>query len=856
MPAALDEIRRVVTVFRELRSGVTADGRTSSKSPSGTLSTAEAISVVTNGLALAAHFGDGRLRAADVAAGIVGAVVKDPVADRVAWTEYLEAVARERPDWADFYAPAADVSRDERVSVRVFGIRHHGPGSARSLRARPGGASTPDAVLVEGPADADPLLAAGRRPGMEPPVALLAYVADDPADGRVLAVAVFSPGVAGDHLGAAGTGCASRFCDLPAGSHARRRTSASGEGRSAVRGDPLAALASAAGYDDPERWWDDVVESRLDGASPFPALTEAMAALREDHDPAADPRRRCGRPACAGCCGRRLKAGHERVAVVCGAWHAPALAGPLPPAGGRRPRAPRAGPRARCRSPGCRGRTRRLASASGYGAGVDVARAGTTTCGPPPTSRSPAGSPRSPRVLRSRTCRCPPRTSSRRSGSPTAWRRCAAGRWPGWPRSTEATRAVLCEGDEVCRSPASPTTSSSASGSAPCPTTAPTVPLEADLARTGRAPADQARGDRPQTLDLDLRKPNDLAGPGCCTGSGCSGSTGAPRPAARSRNRAPSARPGRWPGGRSCRSPWSRRRRGAPRSRRGHRRAGRPVAAAAGTLAELTADRWRPACWPTCRGRCAALLHALDERAALDADVVHLMEALPALVRAQRYGDVRGTDTAALGRVVDGAAGADLRRRCPRRSPASTTTPRRLLRRRIDEVHAAIGAASTHDGPTRWLATLAGLADRGRPPRPARRAGCVRLLRDAGAPRRDAAGRGCSARCRSASTPPEKAAWVEGFLAGGGAAAGPRRRPARAAGRLGRRAGRAGVRRRAAAAAADVRRVLRRRAARSIARRRRPGLRRRAAAAAADVDLERAAGGARHGRAAPGGADA
>lgn len=99
----LDEVRRVVTVFRELRAGVTADGRTTIKSPSGTLSTAEAISVVTNGVALAAHFGDGRLGAADVAAGLLGAVVKDPVQDRIVWQEYLETVVRERPGWLDLY---------------------------------------------------------------------------------------------------------------------------------------------------------------------------------------------------------------------------------------------------------------------------------------------------------------------------------------------------------------------------------------------------------------------------------------------------------------------------------------------------------------------------------------------------------------------------------------------------------------------------------------------------------------------------------------------------------------------------------------------------------------------------------
>lgn len=101
-PAA-DEIRRVVTIFRELRDGMTIDGGTSLKVPSGTLSTAEAISVVTNGLSLAAHFGDGALSADDVAAGVVGAVVRDPVHDGVAWREYLEAVVAQRDGWDDFY---------------------------------------------------------------------------------------------------------------------------------------------------------------------------------------------------------------------------------------------------------------------------------------------------------------------------------------------------------------------------------------------------------------------------------------------------------------------------------------------------------------------------------------------------------------------------------------------------------------------------------------------------------------------------------------------------------------------------------------------------------------------------------
>lgn len=100
---ALTEIRRVVTIFRELRSGVTEDGKVKVKSPSGTLSTAEAISVVSSGMALAAHFGDGSLSADDLAAGVYGAIVKDPVQDAVVWKEYLETVVKDRDDWRDLY---------------------------------------------------------------------------------------------------------------------------------------------------------------------------------------------------------------------------------------------------------------------------------------------------------------------------------------------------------------------------------------------------------------------------------------------------------------------------------------------------------------------------------------------------------------------------------------------------------------------------------------------------------------------------------------------------------------------------------------------------------------------------------
>ena len=108
-PPALQEIRRIVTIFRELRNGVTLDGKTKVKMPSGTLSTAEAISVVNNGLAMAAYFGDGQLKANDLASSIIGAIVKDPVQDKLVWQEYLETVVKPRDEWKDIYRACRDM---------------------------------------------------------------------------------------------------------------------------------------------------------------------------------------------------------------------------------------------------------------------------------------------------------------------------------------------------------------------------------------------------------------------------------------------------------------------------------------------------------------------------------------------------------------------------------------------------------------------------------------------------------------------------------------------------------------------------------------------------------------------------
>lgn len=99
-----EEIARVLTIFRELRSGATADGKVTLKTPSGSLSTAEAIVTMVGGLSQAAWFDGGKLDAEGLAASLVGAIVKDPVQDKLVLEEYLETVLKKRPDYAGYYA--------------------------------------------------------------------------------------------------------------------------------------------------------------------------------------------------------------------------------------------------------------------------------------------------------------------------------------------------------------------------------------------------------------------------------------------------------------------------------------------------------------------------------------------------------------------------------------------------------------------------------------------------------------------------------------------------------------------------------------------------------------------------------
>jgi hypothetical protein len=261
----------------------------------------------------------------------------------------------------------------------------------------------PDQVLIEGPADADPLLGWAVTEGMAPPVALLAYAADHASVAAFWPYAVFSPEWQA-LTWALRAEVPVSFCDLPASMAlaARDEQPAPSPTRRPERIDPLATLAGAAGYDDAERWWDDVVESRLDGASPFPALLEAMAELRHDASEGTESPRGAAPGKAAlpteslhearreahmrQAIRRALRQGRRRIAVVCGAWHAPAVTLPLPPAAADL-QTLRGTPKRKVTLTWVPWTHDRLATASGYGAGI-TSRAGTTTCGPPPTGPS------------------------------------------------------------------------------------------------------------------------------------------------------------------------------------------------------------------------------------------------------------------------------------------------------------------------------------------------------------------------------------------------------------------------------------------------------------------------------------
>lgn len=535
------------------------------------------------------------------------------------------------------------------AEVTLLGVRHHGPGSARAVAAALE-RLRPDAVLVEGPPEAEPILWLAAAKDMVPPVALLAHAADDPARAAFWPYAEFSPEwVAIRH--AVDRGVPLQFIDLLGRALLRRgrgrRRRGGGRGPAAR---PDRPARRGGHHDDPERWWEDVVEHRRpadgeDALAPFAAVAEAMAVLREDGGASLRDRQReaymRGRVRAA------RRAYHRRIAVVCGAFHVPALA--------RTPtvaedRALLAGlpKKVRTEITWVPWTHRRLSQLAYYGAGIvspgwyhHLHR----TDGDP----LPGWLTRAAGLLRAEDH---PVSSAHVIEAVRLARALAALRGrplAGLTETLDAVRAVMCEGSDV---PLALVRDRLVIGDVlgSVPEEAPAVPLQRDLARLQRTlrlkPAPE-----PRDLDLDLRKETDAARSRLLHRLRLLGvDWGVP---VRSQVASTGTFRESW---RLCWQPeFAVRIAEAAQWGTTVERAavGKAVGTArtAAELAELTG------LVETClvadlAEALPAVMRVLADLAALDTDVAHLARALPALVRALRYGDVRGTDHGALGEVA------------------------------------------------------------------------------------------------------------------------------------------------------------------------------------------------------------
>lgn len=659
--------------------------------------------------------------------------------------------------------------------IRLLGIRHHGPGSARAVR-RVLDDDPPDVVLVEGPADAAPVLALAAHADMQPPVALLAYVADRPERASFSPFASFSPEWVALRW-ALDADVAVRFVDLAA-----RHTlaSPSGDDPQQLRFgvdvahrpvDPLAELAAAAGHDDAERWWEDVVEHRGAGRdlaqAPFLAIAEAMTALREHLEPGGEPadpveqRREAQMRA-----GIRTAVadGHRDVVVVCGAWHVPALADALVPARARRDAALLRGmPKVKAVVTWVPWSHRRLAAATGYGAGVVAPGWYDHLHRHPGDDAVARWFADAAQVLRSADHAASAADVVEATRLAHALAALRDRPLAGLTEVDDAARAVFGQGgDAPMRLLSSALVVGDRLGSVPDST--PMVPLARSLAAEQKRCRLKPEG-ATRTLELDLRQPLHLE-----------------------------------------------------RSRLLHRLTlldvgwGREVEGrrSAGTFRETWELRWEPefelriieasALGTTVVTACAAaaaqradealslgeltlllercllaglddavphLLRLVDERAAVSSDVARLIEGVPPLARTVRYGDVRATDADAVQAVIGGIVHrvtAGLAPACTALGDDESAVMAGLVRDlrsslsllgddvHLAALHRALDEVAERD---RVHGLLQGVA--------------VRLLADAGVIDATDTEVRVSRRLSPAVAPLDAAAFVEGFLGGAGA---------------------------------------------------------------------------------------
>ncbi|MES2936814.1 MAG: DUF5682 family protein [Pseudomonadota bacterium] len=676
----------------------------------------------------------------------------------------------------------------EDAKPHLFGIRHHGPGCARSL-LRALEALQPDCLLVEGPPEAEDQLKAIVQDGMEPPVALLSYCPDDSALAVYHPFAVFSPEWQALRW-AVQRGVPVRFIDLPlahglaleqqrraedaaAPSVIETEEPAAEEDTQAEEGaavqadpsDPLGWLARAAGYADGESWWNHMVEERGDGEELFAAIQEAMVTVRQElggksHRDEAEMHREALREAHMRQCLREArKAGHERIAVVCGAWHLGALQAEVPAKADQQ--LLKGLPKVKVATTWIPWTYRHLSRASGYGAGIAAPGwyehlwASGEAGGP----RTIGWLARVARLMRDKDLDCSSAhliEAARLADSLAAMRQRPL---PGLEELNEATRSVLCMGDDtVLRWIEDELVVGDRLGAVP--PDVPAVPLQRDLEQAQKSLRLKAEATS-RTLDLDLRQPNDLARSRLLHRLGLLDVPWGEiaRAGRSSRGTFHEVWTLQWKPEFALRlieaSRWGRTVLQAATANVIERAgANAPLDALARLVDQVLLAELPEAVRP--------VTDALERSAATSGDTAQLLAALPPLANVFRYGNVRQTDASLVAHVVDGIvvrAAIGLPLACC----ALDDTAAQALRQQLLAAHAAVGLRDAEAQTEAWRRAL-GLVAQQQGVHPLLAGVACRLLLDAGTLSADDAARALGLQLSRGADPAHAAAWIDGFL--------------------------------------------------------------------------------------------
>lgn len=635
----------------------------------------------------------------------------------------------------------------------IFGIRHHGPGCARSLRAALD-ALRPEVVVIELPQEAEPMLAHVADEGFEPPVAILFHQADEPERASYYPFAEFSPEWQALRWAAANR-VPVRCFDLPI---AHSLALEDEEKETAPRPDPFDALAEADGYTDGERWWNDRVEERRDDRDFFAAIAEAVGALRGDLA-LQESRHTLLREAWMRRVLRAVRKDHETVAVVCGAWHAPALEAKIKVADDNA--LLKGLPKRKVGATWIPWTYERLAMAGGYGAGVRAPGWYAHLWRHPQEPTVPWIT-RAARVLRKEGQEASSASAIEAVRLANSLAGLRGRPLPGLDETLEAIQSVFCAGDPLALDfLRRPLLVGERLGE--LPESLPALPLQQDIDATIRRLRMKKEASI-KTLELDLREDGGRARSVFLHRLLALGvEWGKPR-SARSRGTFKEAWQVQW-----------RPELAVPILEASAFGNTVESAAASRLVRSLESDAALPeitrhldlALLGDLPQAVEALLSRLDRAAAGASDVRELLAAVPPLARITRYGDVRATDVESVGRLLE-VLQARIHAELVLAASGIDEDAAAGLARLVAEYRSAVSLLDVEAAEEALLDCMGRLASSGSA-HPRLRGQATRFLRDAGRIDDGETARSLEFALSPGQDALDGAAWLEGFLQAGGA---------------------------------------------------------------------------------------